>query len=81
MLTENDRRLHAERMMAINEIRFEEERARMREEIKFWQSMCDMKTQAVRMLNANISELQKQATAVADAAYQKEAASKCGTIL
>lgn len=82
-LTEHERRLNAERKLAIAEIRWQEERAHLKHNIKFWESMCEMKTQVVKSLNgklheaeSTITEMQKQVTAVATGALfleQREA--------
>ena len=72
--TDKDLRLHAERSLAIAEIRFSEERAKLQAEILFWKGQSEMKNQAVHALlnqlhryENTIADMQKQLTYVAEA--------------
>lgn len=74
-MNEKTKRLIAERSLAIAEIRFSEERAKLQAEILFWKGQSEMKFQAVHALlnqlhryEKTIAELQKQLTAVAESA-------------
>lgn len=75
LMNEKTERLLAERRLAIEEIRFSEERANLQAEILFWKGQSEMKDQAVHALlnqlhryEKTIAEMQKQLTAVAESA-------------
>lgn len=72
--TDKDLRLNAERSLAIAEIRFSEERAKLQAEILFWKGQSEVKNQAVHALlkrlnryEETIADMQKQLTYVAEA--------------
>lgn len=74
-MNEQTKRLLAERRLAIEEIRFSEERANLQAEILFWKGQSEMKNQAVHALLNQLhryektsAEMQKQLTAVAESA-------------
>lgn len=74
-MNEKTKRLLAERRLAIEEIRFSEERVKLQAEILFWKGQSEMKNQAVHALlnqlhryEKTIAEMQKQLTAVAESA-------------
>lgn len=74
LMNEKTKRLLAERSLAIEEIRFSEERANLQAEILFWKGQSEMKDQAVHALlnqlhryEKTIAEMQKQLTYVAEA--------------
>ena len=75
LMNEKTKRLLAERRLAIEEIRFSEERANLQAEILFWKGQSEMKNQAVHALlnqlhryENTIADMQKQLTAVAESA-------------
>lgn len=74
-MNEKTKRLLAERRLAIEEIRFSEERAKLQAEILSWKGQSEMKDQAAHALlnqlhryEKTIAEMQKQLTAVAESA-------------
>ena len=74
LMNEKTERLLAERRLAIEEIRFSEERAKLQAEILFWKGQSEMKNQAVHALlnqlhrnEKAIADMQKQLTYVAEA--------------
>lgn len=75
LMNEKTKRLLAERSLAIAEIRFSEERAKLQAKILFWKGQSEMKNQAVHALlnqlhrnEKEIADMQKQLTAVAESA-------------
>lgn len=79
LMNEKTKRLLAERSLAITEIRFSEERAKLQAEILFWKGQSEMKDQAVHALlnqlhryEKTIADMQKQLTAVAEGAVFME---------
>lgn len=73
--TDKDLRLNAERKLAISEIRFSEERAKLQAEVLRWKGQSEMKDQVVNTLlnqmhqkDTEIAYMQKQLTNVAEIA-------------
>lgn len=73
LMNEKTKRLLAERRLAIEEIRFSEERAKLQAEILSWKGQSEMKDQAVHALlnqlhryEKTIADMQKQLTYVAE---------------
>lgn len=79
LMNEKTKRLLAERSLAITEIRFSEERAKLQAEILFWKGQSEMKNQAVHALlnqlhrnEKEIADMQKQLTVIAEGAVFME---------